>query len=130
MKGGARSNKKYIILGAFVILISVLILVRPGIIGFTLFEPGTDAYNNPPQWTSAKREFHITREKTYDLNEYFTDPDGDALTYLSTSYDNLKVTIDQNKVTFTPTSPGEYKIGLIASDGDATAKVRVVVVAT
>ena len=121
---GKRSNTKYVVLGALVILVSIVFLVSPGIIGFTLFE--TDLANYPPKWIGPK-EFHISGATAYNVDNYFLD--NDLLTFLASSNDGLGVSVNQNIITFMPFKEGKYSATIVASDGDRTTKVRITVVA-
>jgi len=128
LKTGKARNKTFIVVGVLAVLISLLIVVQPGIIGFTLFDTeAAQQPNNAPEWVSSKKTFRFTGEKTYDLNEYFKDADGDALTYLSTGPEGLGVKIDQSKITFTSQNTGTHKVAVVASDQKSTTKVRITV---
>ena len=65
-----------------------------------------------------------------NLDEYFSDADGDELTYISTKTDNLEVEIVGNILTLMPKEgyEGTEKITVIGSDMKAITKVPVSVV--
>ncbi|MBW3018851.1 hypothetical protein KY329_01535 [Candidatus Woesearchaeota archaeon] len=84
--------------------------------------------NSAPVWKSKTREFTISGEYELNLDEYFEDPDGDELVYLSTSDKGLKVTVSNNIVRIVPESKGEMQITVIASDLDKLTKVPLKIV--
>ncbi len=84
--------------------------------------------NNPPEKTKEIGSitfFHFPlgfKTKTIDLSTYFSDPDGDALTYTSTLQTpgkNIKLTHTADQFLLTPSNPfsfGSEKITVRASD--------------
>lgn len=81
--------------------------------------------NQAPVWTGKEKVFEISDDLTLDLDEYFEDPDEDQLVFLSTSADGLRVSVEDNHLTFSPVSKGEKRITWIASDLDKLTKVPV-----
>ncbi len=61
--------------------------------------------------------------KTVDVSGYFSDPDGDALTYTASSSatGNATVSVSSATVTITPVAAGSATITVTASDSSATA---------
>lgn len=81
-----------------------------------------EVINTPPQKISDLKET-VAKQKgshTYDINNLFTDSDGDSLTYALLSMEgvNIKATLSSNELTITPTTYGDSKISIEASDID------------
>ena len=59
-----------------------------------------------------------------DVSGYFSDPDGDTLTYTATSSDTAKATVSVSSATvsITPVEAGAPTVNVIASDGSLSAK--------
>ncbi len=85
--------------------------------------------NTPPSWTGNTRTFKAEKGKTttLDLSKYFTDAENDQLTYLSTSTDGLEVSVENSKVTITPSTTGNKEIVFIASDQKDITRVPVTI---
>jgi len=85
--------------------------------------------NTPPTWTGTTRTFKAEKGKTttIDLSKYFTDAEQDQLTFLSTSTDGLEVSVENNKVTITPSVQGSKGIVFIASDLRDVTRVPVTI---
>lgn len=81
--------------------------------------------NRAPVWTRDSKTLRIRGQTTIDLNEFFKDPDGDDLVFLSTSAQKLRVIVENEQVQLIPTEKGEQQITLIASDLDKLTKVPV-----
>ena len=64
---------------------------------------------------------YFTRERFYVLDEYFTDPDGDPLTYLlqTDSGEYLDAELSNNVLTVQPLKSGTQTILLEVSDGES-----------
>jgi len=84
--------------------------------------------NRAPVWTRDSKNLRIRGQTTIDLNDFFKDPDGDDLVFLSTSAKNLRVVVENENVKFIPLENGEQQITLIASDLDKLTKVPVKVI--
>ncbi len=69
---------------------------------------------------------------SHDVSAYFSDPDGDSLTYTATSSDTTKVTVSMSSSTMTITAEANVSetITLTASDGGFTATQSFTVAAT
>jgi hypothetical protein len=75
--------------------------------------------NEDPEVTDSGTNGRLRRTKTnIDLNDFFTDPEGDLLTF-SLEYDEDSVTITESKgrLTFTPLSSGPVDVKVTATDG-------------
>ena len=72
-----------------------------------------------------------TTPKTVDVGGYFSDPDGDALTYTATSSNAAKATvsISGSTVTLTGVASGSATVTVTASDGTAAATQTIAVTA-
>lgn len=73
--------------------------------------------NAPPELNKVKtKSIHISSEIA--LNELFSDPEGDSLTY-NFEYDSNAITVDEKngKLTITPLQTGEAEIKITANDG-------------
>ncbi len=81
--------------------------------------------NTPPAWTSTTRTFKAEKGKTtiIDLSQYFTDAESDPLTYLSTSDNGIEVTVENSKVSITPSTAGTKNVVFIASDLRSVTRV-------
>lgn len=134
MKVHSRINTKAVALAVVVIIISVVILIKPEIVGLIAFE-----YNSAPVWNAADNEFTIRgmannnmfggQDRTIDLDAFFYDRDGDELAYLATSTEGLGVKVDGNHLTFIPAQGvyGAKEITVVASDGENVVKKDVIV---
>jgi hypothetical protein len=117
---------KSVILAGIILLLSVIVFVKPEIIGFA-FEPGV--LNQAPVWDSYKTVFNVRSPETrLNLNEYFFDPDGDELTFLATEPRGVKVEVSGPILILTPSKGvmGPRDITMVASDGQETAKKQVI----
>ena len=85
--------------------------------------------NTAPKWTGKTKEFTLTDgQGKLDLNNYFSDADGDKLTYLATMDEGLNILVQDNKLTIKSTgSKGKKSITLIATDLEEVIKVPVTV---
>jgi len=88
--------------------------------------------NQEPVWTSQIADFDATTDSTLvlDASDLFDDPDGDALTFLSTDAEGLEVDVSGSIISFTPTTTGTYSITLIASDGKDATRIPVNITVT
>ncbi len=125
MKPGSNIHVKSIALAVVIIIISLVIFIKPEIIGMASFD-----VNQAPVWTGDGSLFVITgvpegamfignTDRTINLDAFFSDANDDELTYLATSTDGLDVKINRNFLTFLPASGvfGERVLAVIASDG-------------
>lgn len=53
-----------------------------------------------------------------NLNEYFSDPDGDTVQYDMNEIPEIDATVNQNILTITSATPGNYTAFIYATDGD------------
>ncbi len=76
--------------------------------------------NQAPAWKGAGYNFDIAANQEYKINaeDYFTDPDGDSLVFLSTNADNIDVAVNGNTITLKPYTgfTGQRQLTFIASD--------------
>ncbi len=125
MKPGPNIHAKSIALAVVIIIISLVIFIKPEIIGMVSFD-----VNHPPVWNADGNTFVITgvpegamfignTDRTINLDAFFNDANDDELTYLATSTHGLDVKINRNFLTFLPQSRvfGERVLTVIASDG-------------
>ncbi|MBD3304322.1 hypothetical protein GF343_04190 [Candidatus Woesearchaeota archaeon] len=126
MKPRQNINSKSIAVAVVIIIISLVIFIKPEIIGMVAFEA-----NQAPVWTGDGNLFVITgvsessmfvggTGRTINLDAFFNDANGDELTYLATSTDGLNVKISGNHLTFLPEPGvfGERTVTVVASDGE------------
>ena len=115
------SDKKYLLILVLVVAALVLAVISP------LFNPtgltvlnDTNESNSAPFWSSEYTYFAIQSGSNLilDLNDYFTDPDDDALVYTATQPSNFTVVVTDNMLTLTPDPgfTGTRSISIIASD--------------
>ena len=94
------------------------------------------AANQPPQWISETVKFTAAQDAplVLALNELFSDPEGNQLTYIATPAENLAVDLQDNTLAITPESGfvGERVVTITASDGKnaTTRRVKVDVAGT
>ena len=81
------------------------------------------AVNHPPKADNSSAVLDMQREKSYtiDLAKYFSDPDGDTLTYTVIADSGVKVAVNGSEATVTvlKSASEDEKITIIASDGEA-----------
>ncbi|RLE45300.1 hypothetical protein DRJ22_04690 [Candidatus Woesearchaeota archaeon] len=85
--------------------------------------------NSPPVWTGKTKEFTLTEgQGELNLDNYFSDPDGDKLVYLATLDEGIDIVVNGNILT-AKAKPGSGKksITLIASDLEDVVKVPVTI---
>ena len=85
--------------------------------------------NGPPIWKATSKTFkaQVNKQTTIDLKDYFEDPDGNPMVFLSTADEGLGVTVVNSKVIMLPKTTGTKKIVLIASDLLQVTRVPVTV---
>jgi len=68
--------------------------------------------NSAPAWVGRTRTFNAKRGENLvlDLSQQYKDPENDQLVFLSTTAEGLEVTVQHDKVTIIPKTPGEKKI--------------------
>lgn len=115
-------SKSAMVVAGLLILISIVIFIKPEIVGFVL---APSVVNEPPFWASPETVFNVRAPQTrIYLDQYFIDTDRNKLFYLSTSADGINVEVSNSQLVITP-APGAYgtrEITIIASDGIDTAK--------
>lgn len=123
-----RKNKRNA--GKDLIIIILLAAVVFGLISFakeaTITGQAAAPLNQAPIWTGETSTFTTIKNESIvlSLGEYFTDPNGDAITYLASEASNiaLEVSGQQLKITPEPEFIGERYISIFASDGEETIK--------
>lgn len=85
--------------------------------------------NTPPKYTGSTQIFNakLGEDLALNLNEYFTDDNGDKLTYLSTKDDGLETQIYDSYITIRPSSTGTKHIMFIASDLQDVTRIPITV---
>ncbi len=87
--------------------------------------------NSLPVW-SGNTTWEISKDGqlTVDLDDYFSDPDYDTLTYLATAADKISIEVINNILTITPDFAfvGERTISILASDEFDAIKVSIKIV--
>jgi len=85
--------------------------------------------NIPPRYTGQSRIFNAKKGEDLALNldDYFTDDNGDKLTYLSTKDEGLETQVYDNYITLQPTSAGTKHIMIAASDLQDVTRVPITV---
>lgn len=135
MKPRQNINSKSIAVAVVIIIISLVIFIKPEIIGMVAFE-----VNQAPVWTgdgnlfvisgvTDKSMFVKTSDRTINLDAFFNDANDDELTYLATSTDGLNVKVSGNHLTFIPETGvfGEKTITVVASDGKEVVQQNLLV---
>lgn len=76
--------------------------------------------NNAPVQVQVIPDLTIAQGETatLDLNEYFSDTDGDVVQYDINEIPEIETTITQNTLTITSANPGVYTVYIYATDGD------------
>jgi hypothetical protein len=111
-----------------VIVLLIVFFVKPQLVGVTGFF--TADTNTPPVWDSYVDEFRISGTTEIDFSKYFSDADGDKLTYISTGASNLAVVISENIASITPEEgiKGTRFLTFAAADSTMSAKKRVKII--
>ncbi len=115
-------SKSVMVVAGLLILISIVIFIKPEIIGFVL---APSAVNEAPFWASPETAFTVRAPQTrINLDQYFMDADGNKLSYLATSAQGINVEVSNSQLTITPAQEvyGTREITIVASDGIETAK--------
>lgn len=115
-------SKSVMVVAGLLILISIVIFIKPEIVGFVL---APSVINEPPFWASPETFFNVRAPQTrINLDQYFMDADGNKLSYLATSAQGINVEISDSQLTITPAlgAYGTREITIVASDGIETAK--------
>jgi len=105
-----------------VIVLIIIFFARPQ---FTLTGLVTADTNSAPQWTGSNAEFTIQGQTQINLDSYFTDPDGDRLTYLVTDAPDIMVSVSGSRLTVTPNPmiKGTRIVSIIASDLEKSTEI-------
>lgn len=129
---------KSIALAVVIILISLVIFIKPEIVGLAV---GTiSSIDSAPYWNGDSNLFVITGvpksamfkesyDRTINLDSFFTDSNGDELSYLATSAPGLDVRVKGSFLTFLPQKGvfGDRTISVVASDGEHVVKQELAV---
>jgi len=135
MRPKSNFHVKSVALAVVVIIISLVIFIKPEIIGMVVSD-----INQAPAWNSDSSLFVISGVSqdtmfagnsggTINLDAFFSDADGDELTYLATSTSGLDVKINGDFLSFIPQPGvfGERMITVVASDGEEVVQQELVV---
>jgi len=110
---------KYAVVAAvFIMLLSFAVVMKPSMFGLMILEKGIYG-NEAPQFVGQKiLELSSAGTIELNLNDYFTDPDGDTLTFLTKHQKGLQIALANEKLTVANDgATGEVPMELIASDG-------------
>ncbi len=82
-------------------------------------DKGNAKANKKPEWASSTEKFTINGTTTINLSQYFSDEDGDSLTFSSSQPDGAAISISNELAALTPTSTTdlESSVTFTASDG-------------
>jgi hypothetical protein len=85
--------------------------------------------NTPPRYTGQSQIFNAKtgEDLALNLDDYFTDDNGDKLTYLSTKDEGLETQVYDNYITLRPSSAGTKHIMIAASDLQDVTRVPITV---
>ena len=91
--------------------------------GTVAFAPANiEVRNHTPAGGLPKNEFYtvLSKEKQYILNNYFSDADGDFLTFsvMKNSGDCAEAEITNGILTINPSQPGRQAVTILVSDGE------------
>ena len=120
---------KYLFPVTFVVVILLIIFfVKPEFTMTGLAAFGGD--NSAPYWSAGSTEIGVNGNTVVDLSNYFTDPDGDRLTYAVEGARNMDIGISGNMLTIYPYRKlaGERAISITASDSRESTKVSVTLI--
>lgn len=115
-------NKYAVFAAVLVILLSFAVVIKPTMFGLAILEKGLYG-NSAPYWSSEQTRFELNGELELRLSSYFTDPDGDKLTFLTKHQKGLKLALADDLLTIiNDRSYGEVPLELIATDGRIIAR--------
>ncbi len=129
-KGNVRVTALLLVLA----IAAVFALKSGDVLTGRVFDAGTE--NQPPQWTGSTNVFTAVQDApiVLSLNELFSDPEGQSLTFIASDTENISIDLQDNTLTITPEPgfSGERMISIVASDGEkvTTERVRVSVSGT
>jgi hypothetical protein len=113
-----RSINKYAIAAAvLIIMLSFVVVAKPSLFGLAILEKGLYG-NEAPKWVSEQKTFELRGILSLELTDYFQDPDGDPLTFLTKHQKGLKLALMNTHLKIiNDGAKGQVPIELIASDG-------------
>lgn len=115
-------NRYAVFIAIFVIILSLAVLVKPTMFGLTILEKGIYG-NEAPKWTAEQKTFELRGVLDMELNDYFQDPDGDTLTFLTKHQQGLKLALMNTHLKIiNDGATGQVPVELIASDGRIIVK--------
>lgn len=118
-------NRYAIAIAVFIMLISFAIVAKPSFFGLVVLEKQLYG-NDAPQWNSEQKNFNLQGELKLNLHDYFTDPDGDELTFLTKHQKGLKIALTGSTISIqNDGATGEVPLELIASDGRIIVKEKI-----
>lgn len=102
----------------FVMLLSFAVVMKPSMFGLMVLEESIYG-NEAPQFIGQKTvELPLTGTIELNLNEYFTDPNGDKLAFLTKHQRGLKIALANDRLILSNDgATDEVPLELIASDG-------------
>jgi len=128
LKNKNHSREKAIvrsILLIIIVLASIAMIKEVTLTGFVASENKT---NELPFWQgNTTWQINKNQNKTFNLNNYFKDPDNDILTYLATESDKVSISVVNNMLTISPdlNFTGERTISILASDEFDAVRVNI-----
>jgi hypothetical protein len=128
---GIRTRKSIgrfaIAIAVFVILLSGAVVIKPTFFGLVVLDKAIYG-NEPPKWISDQKTFDLSGSLDINLNDYFIDPDGDELTFLTSHQKGLKIALMNNKIkVMNDGASGQVPLDLIASDGRTIVREKVTI---
>ena len=120
---------KYAVVAAvFIMLVSFAVVMKPSMFGLMVLEKGIYG-NEAPQFAGQKiLELSSAGTIELNLNDYFKDPDGDTLTFLTKHQKGLQIALANEKLTVSNDgATGEVPMELIASDGRIIAREMITI---
>lgn len=123
-RSGIMPFARYLFPISFVVIILLIIFfVRPEFTFTGLF--AAEELNLAPEWNGGNAEFKIRGKTEINLDSYFTDPEGDEITYLATKAPGINVDVSGSTLTVYPEPglKGTRVITIAASDLKAGTRV-------
>ncbi|MBI4016710.1 MAG: hypothetical protein HY363_03380 [Candidatus Aenigmarchaeota archaeon] len=84
------------------------------------YDPDT---NRPPEYIAPSRNIVVSKTTTFNLKDYFKDPDGDTMAFVVLPADGLQTQLVGAMLTITPEKEGNYELPIIASDPKESTRI-------